>query len=304
MTSRYLFVYGTLKRRSRHPMAAHLAKSATFVGEATIAGRLYNLGRFPGLKEPRSFEDRVHGDVYDLGDNADAVLREMDAYENAESPPPTPYERELATVRLADGRELEVWVYWYRGEVDEANLIASGSFELNCDPVNYDPALTRQVGIFSLAGGVTGLLLTVVFVPVVILAECSLDQRDPVTAFKNDHLMAELFFFGLKAFPIPGLIAGYLAAFLPRKYQQTISLVSFGTSIFGTISFFVNAVVLPHRPWMSWVFVIAIFLALGALYGFFLSVSVRILDRVFRNKDLRRRIMNERMNFEQEPRTK
>jgi gamma-glutamylcyclotransferase (GGCT)/AIG2-like uncharacterized protein YtfP len=134
MTSRYLFVYGTLKRRSRHPMAKRLAESATFVGEATIAGRLYNLGRFPGLKEPRSFEDRVQGDVYDLGDNADTVLREMDAYENAESPPPTPYERELATVRLTDDREMLVWVYWYRGVVKESQFIASGSFEFNCEP--------------------------------------------------------------------------------------------------------------------------------------------------------------------------
>jgi gamma-glutamylcyclotransferase (GGCT)/AIG2-like uncharacterized protein YtfP len=129
MTSRFLFVYGTLKRRSRHPMAKRLAESASFVGEATIPGRLYNLGRFPGLKEPRTVEDRVHGDLYDLGDNADAVLREMDAYENAESPPPTPYQRERATVRLADGRELLVWVYWYCGGVEEANFIASGTYD-------------------------------------------------------------------------------------------------------------------------------------------------------------------------------
>jgi hypothetical protein len=28
--------------------------------------------------------------VYDLGDNAEQTLQEMDAYENAESPPPKP----------------------------------------------------------------------------------------------------------------------------------------------------------------------------------------------------------------------
>src|SRR6266436_5947534 len=96
----YLYVYGTLKRLSRHPMARRLAQSARHVGAARIAGRLYNLGRFPGLKESRSPADWVQGDVYDLGDNAEHTLREMDAYENAESPPPTPYERELATVTL------------------------------------------------------------------------------------------------------------------------------------------------------------------------------------------------------------
>ena len=127
--SHYLFVYGTLKRRSRHPMARRLANSARHVGTAKIAGRLYNLGRFPGLKEPTSSDDRVQGDVYDLGEDAERILVEMDAYENAESPPPTPYERLAAPVVLDDGRTLTVWVYWYRGYVEEKQFIALGSYE-------------------------------------------------------------------------------------------------------------------------------------------------------------------------------
>lgn len=130
----YLFVYGTLRRRSRHPMARKLAESARHVGAASIAGRLYDLGRFPGLKPPQFSADRVQGDVYDLGDNAHETLRAMDAYENAESPPPTPYERALADVLLNDGQRMKAWVYWYRGPVREDQLIASGSFEFNCDP--------------------------------------------------------------------------------------------------------------------------------------------------------------------------
>src|SRR5439155_19673385 len=82
--------------------------------------------------EPRGSGDWVAGDVYDLGANAEAVLREMDAYENAESPPPTPYERLPVAVLLDDGRTVTAWVYWYRGGVDEASFIASGSFEENC----------------------------------------------------------------------------------------------------------------------------------------------------------------------------
>jgi gamma-glutamylcyclotransferase (GGCT)/AIG2-like uncharacterized protein YtfP len=131
--SNYLFVYGTLRRRSRHPMARRLAEAARHLGAARIAGRLYDLGRFPGLKEPRSADDSVQGDVYDLGENAEQTLRAMDAYENAESPPPTPYERARATVWVGDG-PLTVWVYWNRGEVREEQLIASGSYEQNCDP--------------------------------------------------------------------------------------------------------------------------------------------------------------------------
>jgi gamma-glutamylcyclotransferase (GGCT)/AIG2-like uncharacterized protein YtfP len=132
--SNYLFVYGTLKRRSRHPMAGRLAKTARLAGAARIAGRLYDLGRFPGLKEPHSPHDWVQGDAYDLGENTLGILQEMDAYENAESPPPTPYERQVNTVLLADGRALLAWVYWYRGAVREDQFIASGSYEQNCDP--------------------------------------------------------------------------------------------------------------------------------------------------------------------------
>jgi gamma-glutamylcyclotransferase (GGCT)/AIG2-like uncharacterized protein YtfP len=133
ITCHYLFVYGTLKRRSRHPMARRLAETARHVGAAKIAGRLYDLGRFPGLKEPRSADDWVQGDVYDLGEKSAHVLQEMDAYENAESPPPTPYERLLATVLLDNGEALTVWAYWYRGVVNEKHFIASGSYEENCE---------------------------------------------------------------------------------------------------------------------------------------------------------------------------
>jgi gamma-glutamylcyclotransferase (GGCT)/AIG2-like uncharacterized protein YtfP len=126
----HLFVYGTLKRRSRHPMARRLAQAARHVGAARIAGRLYNLGRFPGLKTPRTADDWVHGDVYEIDEH---TLHEMDAYENAESPPPTPYERERAIVTLDAGGAMEVWVYWYRGAVSEEGFIASGSYEENCD---------------------------------------------------------------------------------------------------------------------------------------------------------------------------
>ena len=129
----HLFVYGTLKRRSRHPMAQRLAQSARWVGSARISGRIYDLGRFPGLKERRSADEWVQGDVYDLGSDAERILVEMDAYENAESPPPTPYERALATATLAHGRALQVWVYWYRGDVREESFIALGSYDVNCE---------------------------------------------------------------------------------------------------------------------------------------------------------------------------
>jgi gamma-glutamylcyclotransferase (GGCT)/AIG2-like uncharacterized protein YtfP len=128
--SNLLFVYGTLRRRSRHPMARQLAERADYRGAATIAGRLYDLGRYPGLLEPAAAGDVVQGDLYELGDDP-ATLQAMDAYENLESPRPAFFERQLATVRCADGRSCEAWVYYFRGIVRDEQRVASGCYDVN-----------------------------------------------------------------------------------------------------------------------------------------------------------------------------
>ena len=46
---RLLFVYGMLRRGSGHAMADFLAERSRFVGQARVRGRLYDLGRFPGM---------------------------------------------------------------------------------------------------------------------------------------------------------------------------------------------------------------------------------------------------------------
>jgi len=124
----YLFVYGTLLRRSPHPMARRLEEKARFVGEARLAARLYDLGRFPGIHPPRAGDDWVHGDLFDLGVTAPETLRAMDAYETDESAPGAWFERGEAPVVLADGRRAAAWVYWFRGDVDEARHIPSGRY--------------------------------------------------------------------------------------------------------------------------------------------------------------------------------
>jgi gamma-glutamylcyclotransferase (GGCT)/AIG2-like uncharacterized protein YtfP len=121
-----LFVYGTLRRLSRHPMAQLLAEQACFIGQGTVAGRLYNLGRYPGMTEAASKADRVVGDVYRLAD--EDTIRELDEYESAESPLPSYFERGLAEVVLTDARQVQAMVYWFRGQVDETQRILSGDY--------------------------------------------------------------------------------------------------------------------------------------------------------------------------------
>ena len=130
----HLFVYGTLLRRSRHPMARVLAERARHVGTATVPGRLYDLGRYPGMLEPQTDTDWAYGDLYELGERAMTTLAELDAYELAESPLPAYFERQSAEAIRADGTRVSAWVYWYRGEVTANQRIASGSYTQNCDP--------------------------------------------------------------------------------------------------------------------------------------------------------------------------
>lgn len=113
-----LFVYGSLLSRVCHPMGARLRREARPVGEATVAGRLYSLGHYPGLVEASDSPYRVHGEVYELKTPA-ASLAWLDAYEGIVrgKPERNPYERAERQVRLASGETLAAWVYLYRKSV-------------------------------------------------------------------------------------------------------------------------------------------------------------------------------------------
>ena len=107
-------------------MARLLEERAVFVGAATAAGRLYDLGRFPGMVEADGPDQWVHGDLYEAPE--EATIQELDRYENAGLARGMAYERKPAEVTLADGGCVEAWIYWYRGPVEEAQRIVSGDY--------------------------------------------------------------------------------------------------------------------------------------------------------------------------------
>jgi gamma-glutamylcyclotransferase (GGCT)/AIG2-like uncharacterized protein YtfP len=113
-----LFVYGSLLSRVRHPMGTRLRREARLVGEAAIQGRLYSLGRYPGLVEAADGPYRVHGEVYDLK-RPPLTLQWLDAYEGIVPGKPewSPYERVERPVHPASGEALTAWVYLYRKSV-------------------------------------------------------------------------------------------------------------------------------------------------------------------------------------------
>jgi len=127
---KHIFVYGTLMRASRSPYARLLETRARFVGEASVRGRLYNLGRFPGAVFDEAARTRVFGEVFRL--NGGAVLAALDAYEGCAGvgTKPDQFYRTVIEVRLHRGGPLAVWVYPYAGKVDFRPLVASGRFPL------------------------------------------------------------------------------------------------------------------------------------------------------------------------------
>jgi gamma-glutamylcyclotransferase (GGCT)/AIG2-like uncharacterized protein YtfP len=114
-----LFVYGTLLSTSGHPMATRLQRNARLLGPATIQGRLYSLGRYPGLVQALDAPGLVHGELFALTMPA-VTLRWLDGYEGVlpGKPEESPYERAVRPVQLvASGETVNAWVYLYRKSV-------------------------------------------------------------------------------------------------------------------------------------------------------------------------------------------
>jgi gamma-glutamylcyclotransferase (GGCT)/AIG2-like uncharacterized protein YtfP len=116
----HLFVYGTLRRGSDHQAARILAEQAQFVAAARVPGRLYDFGRYPGATRSHRTKEWVIGEVFSLDEPA-IVLGVLDDYEGLE------YERATVSASLDDGRIIECWIYWYRGD-SAGPLIESGDW--------------------------------------------------------------------------------------------------------------------------------------------------------------------------------
>ena len=113
-----LFVYGTLLATAGHAMGARLRREARLLGPATIQGRLYSLGGYPGLVEAADARSLVHGELYAL-DTPAVTLRWLDAYEGIlpGRPMDSPYERCVRRVQAGCGGTADAWVYLYRRSV-------------------------------------------------------------------------------------------------------------------------------------------------------------------------------------------
>ena len=123
----HLFVYGSLLSSIGHPSGERLRSEARLVGAASMPGRLYRVGWYPGLVEAAAGVSRVHGEVYALADPAGS-LAWLDAYESMVpgEEASNEYVRAERAVQLASGQQLTAWVYLYQWDVTGVQQVADG----------------------------------------------------------------------------------------------------------------------------------------------------------------------------------
>jgi len=110
----FVFVYGTLKRGG---VLHHHMKGAKFVGEDVVENcDLFMLKWYPAVVHGTG---KVMGEVYEINTS---LLNIMDEVEGEGSL----YKREQVTTL----QNRQVWIYFYRGSVDKAQQIESGSFDM------------------------------------------------------------------------------------------------------------------------------------------------------------------------------
>lgn len=130
----HLFLYGTLrplaKGRLGRARRERLAQASVSLGPASIAGRLYDLGLYPGAVASSDAAERVIGEAVTLS-GAGAVFSWLDPYEGimASGINRFDFERTRVPVVLATGDFIEAWVYLFRGEPPSESRVLSGCWD-------------------------------------------------------------------------------------------------------------------------------------------------------------------------------
>ena len=123
-----LFVYGSLRSGFKSPVYEYISRFFTFVGEARVRGKLFDMGSFPA-GVATSDNTFITGELYKLNRESDFswVIGQLDDYEgvNVEPDEMQLFRREIAEVFLSDGIT-HAWIYWFSGDVSGKPLIPSG----------------------------------------------------------------------------------------------------------------------------------------------------------------------------------
>ena len=128
-TTEYLFLYGTLKPDGADREIADIVSQLRSVGRGYVAGKLYDLGDYPGVVIDHSSTSSVKGLLVEMPSD-EAVLSALDKYEEFDpsNPRDSLFVRTKTRVRLTDGRSVKGWIYVYNRNPGSAPLIRGGHY--------------------------------------------------------------------------------------------------------------------------------------------------------------------------------
>ena len=134
-----IFVYGSLMSNVPSQAGKWLAQNATRLATDELRGRLYDLGRYPGLLLVTSAQDQnlVRGEVYRMTRPKEA-LAYLDEYEGVDLPVPE-YQRKLCHTQQG----YHCWVYELMPGGQEFPLIGSGDYS------TYYPTNSRHLAFIQ-----------------------------------------------------------------------------------------------------------------------------------------------------------
>lgn len=124
----HLFVYGSLRRGFRSPAYEYISRFFTFVGDAKVRGKLFDMGSYPAGM-PTNDNSYITGELYQANNPNEFswAIGQLDDYEGVavEADEVQLYRREITEVHIS-GQVTHAWIYWYNGDVSGKPLISSG----------------------------------------------------------------------------------------------------------------------------------------------------------------------------------
>lgn len=118
-----VFVYGSLRQGASNHFRMEGAEP---LGEAVITGELYRIDWYPGVILSET-GNPVHGEVYRVGPE---LLARLDRFEGVRGREDDEYARVRVMARAEGRRRHEVWVYEYRGAVQDLPRLPGGDWLL------------------------------------------------------------------------------------------------------------------------------------------------------------------------------
>ncbi len=121
-------MYGSLRKGFNSDAYNYISKYFSFVANAKVKGKLYDLGDYPAAI-PTNENIFIVGELYCLKNENEYswAMEQLDDYEgiHVEEGERPLYRREPATIIL-ENKNVVAWIYWYNDDILGMPLITSG----------------------------------------------------------------------------------------------------------------------------------------------------------------------------------